>query len=60
MSREPSSDGSRAKLDAVLADYMQRVDRGETLDVESLVRRHPELASELRERCCWHGQDMAV
>ena len=43
MHRELDSDGNRADLDEVLADYMRRVDRGEQVDQEALIAAHPEL-----------------
>jgi WD40 repeat protein len=35
-------------LEEVLGEYMQRLDRGEGIDREELLARHPELAKELR------------
>src|SRR5262245_26744066 len=35
-------------LEEVLKDYMERLDRGEGVDQEQLLARHPELAEELR------------
>jgi tRNA A-37 threonylcarbamoyl transferase component Bud32/tetratricopeptide (TPR) repeat protein len=35
-------------LNCALADYMARIDRGETVDREEFVRNHPEAADELR------------
>ncbi|HEY7314353.1 MAG TPA: protein kinase [Gemmataceae bacterium] len=44
-----SSDSSQQSLlEQVLEDYMQRLDRGEVVDREQLLARHPELADELR------------
>lgn len=43
------SDDSQSKLNEVLADYFQRLDRGERVDHESFVRGHPELAEKLRD-----------
>ena len=37
------------ELDEVLADYMQRIDRGEPVDREALIQAHPDLVDELRE-----------
>jgi hypothetical protein len=34
-------------LDEVLAEYMERVDRGETVDRERFLADHPDLAEEL-------------
>jgi WD40 repeat protein/tRNA A-37 threonylcarbamoyl transferase component Bud32 len=36
------------QLEEVLGDYMQRLDRGETVDREQILARHPELADQLR------------
>jgi WD40 repeat protein/tRNA A-37 threonylcarbamoyl transferase component Bud32 len=38
----------QALLEEVLGDYMQRLDRGESVEREQLLARHPELADELR------------
>ena len=35
-------------LEEVLGEYMQRLDRGDSVDREQLLARHPELAEELR------------
>ena len=35
-------------LEEVLGEYLQRLDRGEAVDREQLLARHPELAEELR------------
>ena len=35
-------------LEEVLGEYMQRLDRGEGVDREELLARHPEVAEELR------------
>lgn len=43
------SDDSQSKLNEVLADYFQRLDRGERVDHESLISGHPELAERLRD-----------
>ena len=37
------------KLDAVLAEYFQRLDAGEAVSPASLLESHPDLASQLRE-----------
>jgi hypothetical protein len=37
------------RLNEVLAEYMQRIDRGEVVDRETLLAQHPDLARELRE-----------
>ncbi len=57
MRRELDSDGSPADLDAVLADYMRRADRGEPVDQQALFAAHPELADELR---AYFSQAVAV
>ena len=45
-----ADDGSQqSRLEQVLADYMQRVDSGEPVNREELLRQHPDLADELRE-----------
>src|SRR6516165_8852638 len=45
----PPADSSRqGLLEKVLADYMERLDRGEAVDRAQLVRQHPELAEELQ------------
>lgn len=36
------------RVDAALADYLERLDRREPLDAESFVAQHPEIADELR------------
>jgi formylglycine-generating enzyme required for sulfatase activity/serine/threonine protein kinase len=41
------TDGSSA-VDEVLADYMRRVDAGESVDQKAILAAHPEVASELR------------
>ena len=35
--------------DAVLAEYLDRIDRSEILDQERFIREHPEAADELRQ-----------
>ena len=49
-----AGDRSRqADVNAVLAEYMQRVDRGEDVDREQFVAQQPDLSTELRQllRC---------
>ncbi len=38
----------QARLEDVLGEYMQRLDRGEAVDREQFLARHPDLAEELR------------
>src|SRR5262245_59003526 len=45
---EPGESQRQAKLDAALADYMERADRGEAIDRESFIAQHPDLAEDLR------------
>jgi hypothetical protein len=50
MSATGRSDEERqVRLDAVLADYMERLDRGEAVDRRQLVAAHLDLADELRQ-----------
>jgi eukaryotic-like serine/threonine-protein kinase len=44
----PPDPSRQARLEEVLAEYMRRLDRGEGVDREQLLARHPELAEELR------------
>ena len=44
----PSDSARQYLLEEVLEEYMQRLDRGEGVDREQLLARHPELADELR------------
>jgi serine/threonine protein kinase/Flp pilus assembly protein TadD len=44
-----SSCDQTEKLAEILADYLERLERGETPDTDALVAQHPELATELRE-----------
>src|SRR4051794_17789039 len=46
-SRPPDS-SRQGRLEQVLGEYMQCLDRGEAVDREQLLDRHPELADELR------------
>src|SRR5262245_63632106 len=49
MTPSRSSDSSRqGLLEEVLGEYMQCLDRGEAVDREQLLDRHPELADALR------------
>lgn len=44
------SESSRdLQVQAILHSYLQAVDAGQTPDREELLRKHPELAAELRE-----------
>lgn len=49
MNLKSESDGSQFDLDAALADYMRRIDRGELLDRDAFIAAHPSLADELRK-----------
>jgi serine/threonine protein kinase/formylglycine-generating enzyme required for sulfatase activity len=44
------------RVDAALHDYLERVDRGETIDPEGFVAGHPEIAGELRSLIEAEGQ----
>src|SRR5262245_54528925 len=44
----PEPAARRGLPDEVLAEYMQRLDRGEAVDRQQFLARHPELAEELR------------
>src|SRR6266540_5777188 len=44
----PPDSSRQGRLEEVLGEYMQCLDRGETVDREQLLARHPELAEELR------------
>jgi WD40 repeat protein/tRNA A-37 threonylcarbamoyl transferase component Bud32 len=44
----PSDSSRQGLLEEVLEDYMQRLDRGEVVDREQFLARHPELSDELR------------
>ena len=46
-SRPPDS-SRQGRLEEVLEEYMQCLDRGEAVDREQLLARHPELVEELR------------
>jgi hypothetical protein len=46
--RSTESGGREERLQAVLHEYLQAVDAGRRPDREELLRRHPELASELK------------
>src|SRR5262245_56446754 len=49
MSASGNDDASRQdRLDEILADYMDRVDRGETVDRERFLTEFPDLAEEIR------------
>src|SRR5262245_61809396 len=49
MKPEYAKDCSQSDIDGVLADYMRRVDRGEIVDVESLIKANPHLSAEIRD-----------
>src|SRR5262245_41448825 len=44
----PPDSSRRSRLEEVLGEYMQRLDRGEAVDREQFLARHPEWAEELR------------
>jgi WD40 repeat protein len=44
----PPDSSRRSLLEEVLGEYMQRLDRGEAVDREQFLARHPEWAEELR------------
>ena len=44
----PPDSPRRSLLEEVLAEYMQLLDRGEAVDREQFLARHPEWAEELR------------
>jgi WD40 repeat protein/tRNA A-37 threonylcarbamoyl transferase component Bud32 len=44
----PSDSSQQGLLEEVLEDYMQRLDRGEVVDREQFLAKHPELSDELR------------
>jgi hypothetical protein len=43
-----NAEPSDSQVEAALRDYLERVVRGETLDRETFVSQHPEIADELR------------
>src|SRR6516162_6251943 len=45
---QPPNTSKQSQLEEVLGAYMERLDRGETVDQEHLLARYPELAEELR------------
>ncbi len=44
------------RLDEILADYLQAVDRGEPPDPQPWVARHPDLAPDLRQLFAEHDR----
>jgi hypothetical protein len=48
MTDKPNDGSADDRLDKVIADYMQRIDRGETVDRERFIAEHPDFADELR------------
>src|SRR5262245_4309245 len=44
----PPDSTRRSRLEEVLGEYMERLDRGEAVDREQFLARHPEWAEELR------------
>ena len=47
---DPSASAERQdpRVDAALSDYLERLDRGEVLDRDEFIARHPDIADELR------------
>src|SRR5262249_24308891 len=45
---DPAGPARPGQLEEVLGEYRQRLDRGEAVDREQFLARHPELAEELR------------
>ena len=45
----PNYDDKTTPLDFALADYMQRQDRGEPIDVDEFIAQYPDVADELRD-----------
>lgn len=41
--------GNEVRVDGLIAEYMRRIDRGESIDAEVFIQEHPEHAAELRE-----------
>src|SRR5262245_47281774 len=50
-SSRPPDSSRQARLEEVLREYMQCRDRGEAVDREQLLARHPEPAEELQSYC---------
>lgn len=48
MHSQPSDESERPEVDAVVADYLQRIDRGERVDQSELLKAHPEIADQLQ------------
>jgi hypothetical protein len=57
MNRKMHNGGDREDVDAILADYMRRIDAGEQVDQDALIAAHPKLAAELRH---YFSQAMAL
>ncbi len=49
MSSGPRDEQSVPEVDAVIAEYLQRMDSGEQVDRDELLRAHPVIADELRD-----------
>jgi serine/threonine protein kinase len=47
MSTEPITDSPDARLQAALAEYLERIDRGDAIDREAFLAEYPDLAAEL-------------
>lgn len=58
-SGNPSASGN-ARLDQVIAEYLQAVEEGRTLSREHLLDLHPDLADELQEFFSGHDQMMGL
>src|SRR5262245_11869724 len=48
-SMRPSDPARQERLEAVLAEYLRRVEAGEKLDRPAILAEHPDLAADLRE-----------
>ncbi|HXY36650.1 MAG TPA: protein kinase, partial [Planctomycetaceae bacterium] len=45
----PPAESDDPRIEAALREYIEQLDRGESLDVEQFIARHAEIADELRE-----------
>jgi serine/threonine protein kinase len=48
MNDSPAADSYDSRIDSALREYLERIDRGEAIDREEFVARHPEIADQLR------------